>query len=241
MTNADATSAGHFDAIHAGNYEKKNRIALAGYEACHELAACMLAASLGSGKAARILVGGAGGTAQEFIGAARLEPGWRFVGVDPSEPMLVAARARLEQFGFSDRVEMYQGTIMDLPGNQRFDAAMLIGVLHHLPGDEAKASVLKAIADRLKPDAPLILASNYCTYASQPLMLAAWGERWRMHGDTPDEVKVKLAKLQEGTDPPHSEEAVFTLLAGAGFCQPLRFFSSLYWGAWIAQKKSANS
>lgn len=46
------------------------------------------AASLGNRRAGKILVVGAGGTAQEIIAMARLEPGWRFTAVDPSESML---------------------------------------------------------------------------------------------------------------------------------------------------------
>lgn len=237
MPNTNVQSARKFDADRAGEYEKQSRIALAGYDACHELAACMLAARLGSGKGARILVVGVGGTAQEIVTAAPIEPGWRFVGVDPSEPTLAIARERLEERGLSSRVELHQGAIEDLPSGEFFDAATLIGVLHHLPGDEAKASIVKAIANRPKPGAPLILAGNHHTYASRPLMLTAWGERWRMNGATPDEAKAKLGKILEGADPPHSEEAVFALLDGAGFDQPLRFFSSLFWGAWIAPKK----
>jgi tRNA (cmo5U34)-methyltransferase len=235
MTNAGHPSSGHFDSDHAGEYERKSRIALAGYEAFHELAACMLAAGIGSHKSARILVVGAG-TAQEIICAAAVGPGWRFVGVDPSQPMLDVARERLEKSGIGDRAELRRGTIEDVPGDESFDAATLIGVLHHLSGDEAKAATLEAIADRLKPGAPLILAGHHGVYASEPLMLAAWGERWRMNGATPAAVKAMLGKIQEATDAPRSEAAVFDLLAGAGFEEPVRFFSSLFWGAWLARK-----
>jgi hypothetical protein len=45
-----------FDPARAAEFEKQSRIALAGYDACHELAACMLTAVLGSGTTARVLV-----------------------------------------------------------------------------------------------------------------------------------------------------------------------------------------
>jgi tRNA (cmo5U34)-methyltransferase len=67
------------------------------------------------------------------------------------------------------------GRIEDLPDGPIFDAATLIGVLHHLPGDEAKQGILQAIAIRLEPGAPFILAGNHYAYASEPLMLNAWG------------------------------------------------------------------
>ena len=235
----NSESASKFDPARAAEYEEQSRIALAGYDACHELAACMLAAKLGVGSEADILVAGAGGTANEIIIAARLEPRWRFMAVDPSEPMLDLALARVKEKGLSGRVRSHLGYVEDLPETERFDAATLIGVLHHLPGDGAKRGMLKALADRMKPGAPLILAGNRYVYASQPLLLAAWGERWRMHGATPDEVDAKLSRILQGADPPHSEEAVAALLADAGFDAPLRFFSSLFWGAWIATRLAA--
>src|SRR5262245_44887580 len=98
-------SAAKFDASRAGQYARQSRIALAGYDACHELSACMLSAAVGEGKSARVLVVGAGGTAGEIIAAARLEPKWSFVAVDPSPPMLDLARTHLAEAGVSDRVE----------------------------------------------------------------------------------------------------------------------------------------
>jgi len=238
MTPSDPEAARKFDPVRAGEYETQSRIALAGYDACHELAACMLAASLGTGIAARVLVAGAGGGAKEIVTAGALEPGWRFTAVDPSWPMMDLAVARLSETGLLDRTEVVLGTIDDLPPDDAYDAATLIGVLHHLPGDEAKRAILHALALRLRPGAPLILAGNHCAYASQPLLLAAWGERWRMQGARPEEVQARLGRILQGADPPHSEEAVAALLRDTGFDPPLRFFSSLFWGAWLTRRSA---
>jgi tRNA (cmo5U34)-methyltransferase len=51
-------------------------------------------------------------------------------------------------------------------------------------------------------------------------------------------VQAKLGKVLHGADPPPSEEAVAALLADAGFDPPTRFFSSLFWGAWIARRSA---
>ncbi len=230
--------AAKFDPARAGEYEQQSRIALAGYDACHELAACMLAAALGSGGVAQVLVAGAGGGAREIVTAGALEPQWRFTAVDPSHPMMDLAVARLTEAGLLNRTDVVLGTVDDLPPDARFDAATLIGILHHLPGDEAKRAILRSLALRLKPGAPLVLAGNYYAYASQPLMLQAWGERWRMQGATADEVKAKLGRILQGADPPHSEAAVASLLSDAGFGPPTRFFSSLFWGAWLSTRQS---
>lgn len=234
---ASTDAAAKFDPSRAGEYEQQSRIALAGYDACHELAACVLAAALGSGSEAHVLVAGAGGGAKEIVMAAPLEPRWRFTAIDPSRPMLDLTVGRLTELSLLDRTEVVHGTVDDLPAVERFDAATLIGVLHHLPGDEAKRAILRAIAERLRPGAPFVLAGNYRAYASQPLLLAAWGERWRQQGAGPDEVEAKRAKILQGADPPPSEEAVAALLHESGFEPPVRFFASLFWGAWITRRR----
>lgn len=231
-------SAAKFDASRAEEYAQQSRIGLAGYDACHELSACMLSATLGEGKAARVLVIGAGGTAGEIVAAARLEPQWSFVAVDPSPPMLDLARSHMVEAGVSDRVETVHGAVSALDSDPSFDAAIMIGVLHHLPEDTAKQDILAQIALRLRPGSPLVIAGNYRAYASQPLLMAAWANRWRMHGAAPEEVQTKMNKLLQGAEPPRSEEAVTTLLTEAGFEEPTRFFASLFWGAWLARRKA---
>ncbi|WP_085604576.1 MULTISPECIES: class I SAM-dependent methyltransferase [unclassified Pseudomonas] len=234
----NTSSTEKFDTSRANEYGKQSRIALAGYDACHDLAACMLAASLGNAGLARILAVGAGGTAQEIIAMGRLEPGWRFMAVDPSEPMLAAATEQLRSHDLLERTDLHLGPVDDLPADESYDAATVIGVLHHLEGDEAKRALLQSIRARLKPGAPLIVAGNHYAYASQPLLLEAWAQRWRQNGASADEVKAKLGKILQGADPPHSEAAVQKLLHGAGFGEATRFFSSLFWGAWLTRKTS---
>ncbi len=48
---------------------------------------------------------------------------------------------------------------------------------------------------------------------------------------------VKAVSRLQGADPPHSEAAVAGLLADAGFDLPTRFFSSLFWGAWLPNRR----
>ncbi|MGU7772879.1 methyltransferase [Burkholderia sp. MR1-5-21] len=231
------TSAAKFDPARANEYAEQSRIALAGYDACHELTACMLASTIGA-RDAQLLVAGAGGTGQEIVVSAALEPGWRFTAVDPSAPMLALARAGIEAAGFGARTRFVEDGIDALPDTAAFDGATLIGVLHHLPGDAAKAALLRAIAQRLKPGAPLVVAGNYRRYSDHPRLLDAWQQRWRMKGATPDAVREKLAKILQGADPPATEDDVHRLLHDAGFDAPLRFFASLFWGAWIAVRRA---
>ena len=230
------TAAQKFDPARADAYQTQSRIALAGYDACHDLSACMLAATLQDQATPHVLVVGAGGGAQEIVAASAVAPGWRFTAVDPSIPMMDIARSQLERHGLAARTDIHVGVVDDLAPEVLFDAATLIGVLHHQQGDAAKQHLLASIATRLRPGAPLILAGNRYAYASQPLLLRAWGERWRMLGATAEEVQAKLGKILEGADPPESEEAVAGLLADAGFGRPTWFFSSLFWGACLARR-----
>ncbi|MBD1574647.1 class I SAM-dependent methyltransferase [Vibrio sp. S17_S38] len=224
-----------FDQDRAGEYAQQSRIALAGYDACHDLAACLLSAVLGADRKAQILVVGAGGTAQEIIAASKLAPNWRFTAVDPSAPMLQLSKDSLASKGLTHRVTTHLGYVKDLKIEEKFDAAILIGVIHHLKGENEKKDVLNEIASKLKPDAPLIIAGNRFPYASKPLFLSAWGELWRMNGVSKEDVEGKRAKILEGADPLKSNEAVIDLLAHAGFTEVDQFFSSLFWSAWIAK------
>lgn len=233
-----AVAAQKFDPARANEYQAQSRIALAGYDACHELAACMLSATLGTSTPAHILVVGVGGGGQEIVTASRLGPNWRFTAIDPSPPMMDIAVAELTRKGLATQTEFHLGYVDDLPADRRFDAATLIGVFHHQPGEAAKRKLLSSIGSRLRPGAPLILAGNRYAYASRPLLLAAWGERWRMQGATDDEVQAKLGKILEGADPPASEDVVAEYLVEAGFEKPTWFFSSLFWGACLANRKS---
>src|SRR5215212_10863363 len=113
MAASTTAAAQKFDPARAGEYETQSRVALAGYDACHDLTACMLAASLGSGTSARILVAGAGGGAKEILTAGALEPTWRFTAVDPSPPMMDLAIARLTEAGLLDRTNVVLGTVDD--------------------------------------------------------------------------------------------------------------------------------
>jgi tRNA (cmo5U34)-methyltransferase len=233
------SSSSKFDKSRADEYGRQSRIALAGYDACHELCACMLAASALDAEAPRVLVVGAGGTAGEIIAAARLEPSWTFVAVDPSPSMMDVARAHIAEAGLHDRVEFFTGSLRETAAATSFNAAIMIGVLHHIQGELAKRDLMNELAKRLKVGAPLVLAGNYRAYSSEPLLLAAWAQRWRMHGAGPDEVRAKMDRILEGAEPPRSEEAVVALLAETGFETPLRFFSSLFWGAWITRRAPA--
>jgi tRNA (cmo5U34)-methyltransferase len=229
-------SVAKFDQSRAAEYARQSRIALAGYDACHELSACMVSASLADVSQARILVVGAGGTAGEIIALAGLEPDWTFVALDPSKPMLEVAQDNIENAGLTARVTFITGDLTEIASDAVFDAAIMIGVLHHLPGQAAKRDIMRQLAAHLKDGAPLVVAGNYRAYQSQPLFMAAWARRWKMAGADSQEITAKMDRILQGAEPPVSQEAVDALFTQNGFERPTQFFASLFWGAWISRR-----
>ncbi len=154
MAEQGGAAARKFDADRAGAYAQQSRIALAGYDACHELAACMLAAALGRG-APRAAAGrrrGRGrhgdrhrGGPRAGLALHRRRPLQRHDGPDGR-----AAGAGRTRRPDRDRPRPGGGP----PRDATYDAATLIGVLHHLPGDAEKRAILHAIAGHLRPGRP---------------------------------------------------------------------------------------
>ena len=91
---------------------------------------------------------------------AQAHPGWRFTAIDPSLPMVEIAKEKLAKAGAADRVSWYEGSAEDFPGEDPYDAATMLMVLHLIP-EEDQYALLQSLADRLNPGAPLLLADLF--------------------------------------------------------------------------------
>jgi len=97
----------------------------------------------------RVLVVGAGG-GLELEDMALAHPGWRFDGVDPSQPMLDLAAQRLGSAGVSgDRVALHHGYVQSAPAGP-FDGATCLLTFHFVPREE-RVPMAAEIRRRLKP------------------------------------------------------------------------------------------
>ncbi|MFI8618543.1 class I SAM-dependent methyltransferase [Acidovorax sp. NPDC077693] len=86
---------------------------------------------------------------------ARAHPGWRFDGVDPSQPMLDLAAQRLQSAELSgDRVALHHGYVQSAPAGP-FDGATCLLTFHFVPREE-RAAMVAEIRRRLKPGAPFV-------------------------------------------------------------------------------------
>jgi tRNA (cmo5U34)-methyltransferase len=223
-----------FTAEHARNYDEGIRVAGLGYNVLHDLTGALLGSLLPA--QAQVLVVGAG-TGEEIVQLGTRYPGWCFTGIDPSAEMLAVARQRIAEAGLTDRVTLHVGTVDGLPMDDRYDAATLLLVMHFLPDDGAKLALLRGIAERLRPGAPLVLADLHgdLESAGSKLRLEAWRQRQVNRGIAANNIEEMFRQLPQSVYfiPERRLEA---LLAEAGFTGVERFFQALLFGGWIARR-----
>lgn len=232
----DFSIATHFDDAKARGYDDNIRRVLPGYQVLHDLATLVLGQEVPAD--AEVLAVGAG-TGNELMAFGAAHPGWRLTAVDPAAPMLAAARRRVAEASFADRVRFVHGTAADLPGNARFDGASAILVSHFLPDDGAKLELFRAIGQRLKPGAPLVLA-NVAAAADDGAhrrTIGLWRKWCLTRGKPAVEVDDMFAHVDRDL---HlvPESRVVELLRAAGFTETMPFYQALaYTGmvAWMAR------
>ena len=142
-----------FDSARAAEYDKTAKKSIIGYEALYEIVMAVLA---GHPKE-RVLVLGAG-TGKEAILLKQLFADVEVVAVDPSEPMLDVARAKIEAAGLE--IDVRCGRLEDFEDLTGLDAVVMIGVLHHLSGPPEQKALLTRLKSCLRPNGLLILGCH---------------------------------------------------------------------------------
>jgi tRNA (cmo5U34)-methyltransferase len=140
-----------------------------------------------------LLVVGAGG-GEEIAEFLPTNPGWQITGVDPSQDMLGIAAARAEQRGVDDRATLIRGSVDQLPEEQRFAAATCLYVLHFLPDDQ-KLSLLRGVARRLQPGAPVLIAAGCRVEHAFEDFLGTWQQYGELKGMPPDRMAGTIQSL----------------------------------------------
>ena len=234
----DPPRPGNFDdrpPMPVTEYERVVARVNVGYDLLFTLALCLLR-GLGRPDLHVLVVGAGGGKEVETFAPGA--PGWRVTGVDPSADMLALAQTKADRLGVGERVTLVRGTVDDLPGQDRFDAATCIFVLHVLPREDQRA-LLRGIAGRLRPGAPLILVSGVADPGGVPDdLVRAWQQYGELMGMPPDRMAVTLENL---LSPPRvttvpTEDQCVRLLRAVGFRRVTRFFSALgVITGWIAR------
>ncbi|NQV85179.1 MAG: class I SAM-dependent methyltransferase [Rhodospirillales bacterium] len=227
----------HFDAKKADAYDEYIPRVIPGYDTLHMLAMNIVGHETGGH--GRVLIVGAG-TGAETINLCRNHPNLSVTGCDPSIHMLAVARQKIATEGLQDRVELINGDVGDLSDTPVFDAAMMILVMHFIADGGDKRKLLGAVATRLKPGAPLILADMFgdrdsAAYKDQD---AVWRNMQIKGGAEPEDVDDNIRRAAKDTYP-IGEPRLSELLREAGLTTMTPFFRSLMFGGWLARKKTA--
>lgn len=203
------------------------------YDAIYELTQHLLREKIGS--TASILVAGAG-TGKEIIDCSKNNPHWSFTGFDPAAPMLSIARKKVAAASLADRITLVQGVVEDV-AEKDFDAATAILVMHFLPDDGAKLNFLKAIADRLKPGAPVVLVDLEGEPGSDEynVFSSAWKNQQLFTRADNHRVAEEFA-MREKEIAFIPQERIELLFEEAGFIRIYKFFKAYLFGGYIAVK-----
>lgn len=234
MTEFDTTQ--HFDDQKAEAYDRVIRQVVPGYETLHEMIKVVLNHYV-LGTNAHLLSVGCG-TGVELLTLGENFPAWNFTGVEPSGAMAKVAQANVEIKQMSDRAKVVEGYVDDLPGDVRFDAATLILVMHFVPDDGSKEALLRSIAQRLQPGAPLILADLHADVEGVRFkrFLDIWRD-WQLHKGMPEHIVDRGFEHVVRDIQFVSEDRILELLHGAGFKTVEPFYGAFLFGGWIAWKE----
>ncbi|MGQ0533732.1 MAG: class I SAM-dependent methyltransferase [Caulobacteraceae bacterium] len=180
-----------------------------------------------------LVLGAGGGLEIEALSATSSE--WRFVAVDPDETMLDAARERARECGADSRVAWVNGLIFDAPV-VICDAATCLLTLHFVPDDGAKLATLRAVRERLRPGAPLLLTDVSLDRAAPDFEL--WLKRYHEFGVRgglePENMQDAIERIRDGKVHVISPQRTEDLFTEAGFSKCELFYAALVWRGWIA-------
>ncbi len=225
----------YFDEGVAARYDQGIRLSCPSYDALHRMIVPLLQLLP---EQALVLSAGAG-TGAEILTLGTRFLSWRFVGIDLSRDMLQACASRIEQAGFAARVSLFAGRIEDYAPAAPFDAATSIFVGHFIQGAERKLAYFRAIAQRLKPGAPLIVADLHGDKGSPGFveLLKAWLLFYVSQGANAEKLTQDLQLILRDIDFVPENELI-ELLAQAGFGGALRFYQSYLFGGWIVTRQA---
>lgn len=199
-----------------------------GFHALQQMAALLLAESVPD--EGHVLVLGAGGGLELKV-FAEAQPGWRFVGVDPSAEMLKVADATLGPL--ASRVDLIEGYIDTAPEGP-FDGATCLLTLHFLSAEE-RLHTLRELRRRLKPGAPLVIAHH--SFPQTEREKARWLNRYAAFAVSSGISTANASKAIEAIDarlPLLSPEQDVAQLQEAGFETVELFYAGFTFKGWVA-------
>jgi tRNA (cmo5U34)-methyltransferase len=187
---------------------------------------------------ASLLVVGAG-TGMEIRSFAPRHERWSFTAVDPIPQMIHATMTAATALGVASRVSQFTGTVEQLPNGSLFDAATIINVLHFLPDDGSKTSLLRSVALRLAPGSPVVLFDLHGEpgTAEYSGMRAAWRRFQALRGLDHQAVSDFNARLDTGM---HfvGADRLARIWEESGLVAEVTFWKTLLYGGWLLRTRS---
>lgn len=199
-----------------------------GLHALHRMTALLLAERVP--EEGHVLVLGAGGGLELKV-FAQAQPGWRFLGVDPSAQMLQLAEDTLGPL--ASRVELLEGYIDSTPATE-FDGATCLLTLHFLSAEQ-RLHTLAELRRRLKPGAPLIVAHH--SFPQSKGEKSRWLDRYAAFAVSSGIAREDATRAIDAIDarlPLLSPEQDVALLQEAGFEAIELFYAAFTFKGWIA-------
>lgn len=120
------------------------------------------------------------GTGHKLVGLALTYPHASFVGIELSASSVAVARRLVEQHRLAN-VEVRQGNILELAGDEQYDFVQAFGVVHHL---EEPQQGLHNLCRALKEDGLLCLwlyhpLGEFERLTQRELLLTLWRHNWQ--------------------------------------------------------------
>ena len=141
-----------FFAARVDGYDEHMRTTIAGASDFYAFTASLLPAESGT----RVLDLGCG-TGLELEEYFRINPNADVTGIDLSEAMLKALKAKLPD----QNIHLLRGTYFDVPfGENTYDAAVSVESLHHFPAEQ-KEKLYRKLHDALKDDSFFVLTDYF--------------------------------------------------------------------------------
>ncbi|TGK10844.1 class I SAM-dependent methyltransferase [Leptospira stimsonii] len=214
-----------FEGDRATQYENKIGKMIPFYSGVAELVASSLIDSIPQGK--KILAAGCG-TGADFGALMKVAPDrYRITGVDPSPEMIEQAKKKFPN------AELICSPVSGLEKSLLFSGATLLFVLHFLPDDVAKLSLLKDISSRLEPNGKFILFDIYDSNEDMDSVfkdVAGYLRTFQGWDDSALETYLNRVKTLNKIPPKRYAE----LFKEAGFIKWKQIFQAHYVGGWIA-------
>jgi tRNA (cmo5U34)-methyltransferase len=220
---------GFSDPEFVARYEEGVRQFVPALDALHRMAGLLLAECMK--ERPTVLVIGAGG-GMELKSFADAYPDWRFVGVDPSGPMLELAQRKLQDA--ADRVTLLEGYVDDAPEGP-FDGAVCLLTLHFMNAED-RLHALKQIRRRLSLGAPLVTAhSSFPQDDGQRARGLDRYERFAVASGALPELAEGARKSVDAALNIMTPEQDETIMFHAGFGDVETFYTAFTWRGWIGR------